>query len=83
MLIAIASDHAGFERKNELRPYIESLGHQVLDLGVRSERPRDDYPDYAKAVGIAVKEHRADRGILVCGGAVGASLAFPIRQEVL
>ena len=75
MRIAIASDHAGFERKNELRPYIESLGHQVTDLGAHSEQPGDDYPDYAEAVGIAVRENRVDRGVLVCGSGVGVSVA--------
>ena len=75
MRIAIASDHAGFERKNELRPYIESLGHQVTDLGAHSEQPGDDYPDYAEAVGLAVRENRADRGVLVCGSGVGVSVA--------
>lgn len=75
MLIAIASDHAGFERKNELRPYIEGLGHQVLDLGAHSEQPGDDYPDYAEALGMALKDHRAERGVLVCGSGVGVSVA--------
>jgi RpiB/LacA/LacB family sugar-phosphate isomerase len=75
MRIAIASDHAGFERKNELRPYIESFGHEVLDLGAHREQPGDDYPDYAEAVGMALKEHHADRGVLVCGSGVGVSVA--------
>ena len=75
MRIAMASDHAGFERKNELHPYVESLGHEVLDLGAYTEQPGDDYPDYAEAVGMAVKDHRADRGVLVCGSGVGVSVA--------
>jgi RpiB/LacA/LacB family sugar-phosphate isomerase len=75
MLIAIASDHAGFELKNELRPFVENLGHQVLDLGAYSEQPGDDYPDFAEAVGMAVRDHRADRGVLVCGSGVGVSVA--------
>jgi RpiB/LacA/LacB family sugar-phosphate isomerase len=75
MRIAMASDHAGFERKNELRPFVESLGHEVLDFGAYSEQPGDDYPDYAEAVGMAVKEHRADRGVLICGSGVGVSVA--------
>jgi RpiB/LacA/LacB family sugar-phosphate isomerase len=75
MRIAIASDHAGFERKNELKPYIEGLGHEVIDLGAYTEQPGDDYPDYAEAVGIALKDQRADRGVLVCGSGVGVSVA--------
>jgi RpiB/LacA/LacB family sugar-phosphate isomerase len=75
MRIAMASDHAGFELKNELRPHVESLGHEVMDLGAYSEQPGDDYPDYAEAVGMAVKEGRADRGVLVCGSGVGVSVA--------
>jgi RpiB/LacA/LacB family sugar-phosphate isomerase len=75
MRIAMASDHAGFELKNQLQPYVESLGHEVTDLGAYSEQPGDDYPDYAEAVGMAVKEDRADRGVLVCGSGVGVSVA--------
>ena len=75
MRIAIASDHAGFELKNQLRPFVESLGHQVLDLGAHTEQPADDYPDYAEAVGMALREHRCDRGVLVCGSGVGVSVA--------
>jgi len=75
MRIAIGSDHAGFELKNELRPHIESLSHEVLDLGAYREQPGDDYPDYAEAVGMAVREQRADRGVLVCGSGVGVSVA--------
>ena len=75
MRVAIASDHAGFERKNELRPYIESLGHEILDLGAHSEQPGDDYPDYALALGLVLNDHGADRGVLVCGSGVGVSVA--------
>jgi ribose 5-phosphate isomerase B len=75
MRIAIASDHAGFELKQELRPYIESLGHEVSDFGAHSYMPADDYPDYAEPVGLAVKNGEADRGVLVCGSGVGVSVA--------
>ena len=75
MRVAIASDHAGFELKTTLRPYIESLGHEVLDLGPLSFQPGDDYPDYAEALGKAVKGHQAGRGVLMCGSGVGASVA--------
>ncbi len=74
MRIAIGSDHAGFQCKQALSSYLQGLSHEVLDLGTHSEEPVD-YPDYAMAVGAAVQEGRADRGILVCGSGVGASVA--------
>lgn len=75
MRIALASDHAGFDLKRDLIAYIASLGHEVTDLGALAYAPGDDYPDYAEALGIAVKDGKADRGVLVCGSGVGASVA--------
>jgi len=75
MRIAIASDHAGFDLKRELIPYINSLGQEVSDLGPYAYVPGDDYPDFAEALGLAVTEGKADRGVLVCGSGVGASVA--------
>ena len=75
MRIAIGSDHAGFELKQLLMPYIASLGHQLLDVGAYSEQPSDDYPDYAEPLGVALLQKQADRGILVCGSGVGVSVA--------
>jgi RpiB/LacA/LacB family sugar-phosphate isomerase len=74
MRIAIASDHAGFELKQELVKHLGELGHKVVNLGTNSEDPVD-YPDYAAAVGDAVLGGAAERGILVCGSGVGASVA--------
>ena len=74
MRVVIASDHAGFELKETLRPYIERLGHEVLDAGPVSFQRGDDYPDFAEALGMAVKNHQADRGVLMCGSGVGASV---------
>jgi ribose 5-phosphate isomerase B len=74
MRIAIASDHAGFELKQELVKQVGELGHKVIDLGTNSEAPVD-YPDYALAVGDAVLRGTAERGILICGSGVGASVA--------
>jgi RpiB/LacA/LacB family sugar-phosphate isomerase len=74
MRVVIASDHAGFELKETLRPYIESLGHDVIDAGPSSYQPGDDYPDFAEALAMAVKNHQADRGVLMCGSGVGASV---------
>ncbi len=74
MRIAIASDHAGFEMKKGLIILLGTLGQEVTDLGTHHQDPVD-YPDYAEAVGLAVRQGRADRGILICGSGVGASVA--------
>ena len=74
MKIALAADHAGFELKECVKAHLLKLKHRVLDLGTHSLRPVD-YPDYAEAVGLAVRDGRAERGILLCGSGVGASVA--------
>ena len=74
MKVVIGSDHAGFRLKNAMGDVVRSLGHGVLDIGAFNENP-SDYPDYAEAVGRAVLDGRADRGILICGSGVGASIA--------
>lgn len=74
MRIAIGSDHRGFELKRDLAAYLSELGHEVLDTGTHNTEPVD-YPDVAQAVGMALLEGRADRGILICGSGVGASVA--------
>ncbi len=74
MKIAIGGDHAGFELKSELIPLIEGLGHEVVDCGTDSTEPVD-YPDFSRAVGEAVREGRAQRGIVVCGSGAGATIA--------
>jgi ribose 5-phosphate isomerase B len=74
MRVAIAADHAGFVLKQQLAEAVRDMGHEVLDLGADSAEA-SDYPDFAEAVGLAVIEGRADRGVLVCGSGVGASVA--------
>jgi ribose 5-phosphate isomerase B len=74
MKIVIGSDHAGFALKNSAGDLLRSLGHQVLDVGAFNENP-SDYPDFAEAVGRAVLDGRAERGLLICGSGVGASVA--------
>ena len=74
MKIAIGSDHAGFELKEEVRKYMVGLGHEVLDLGAFNAEP-SDYPDYAEFVGRALHAKNADRGVLICGSGVGVSVA--------
>jgi ribose 5-phosphate isomerase B len=75
MRIAVAADHAGFPLKEEVRPFIESLGHQVIDLGAFKVQPEDDYPDYAEAIGKAVEDNLCDRAVLICGSGVGVCIA--------
>jgi len=81
MRIAIASDHGGFPLKEELVPFIRSLGHQVEDLGVHTPAPAD-YPDAAEKVGIAIRSGAADRGVVLCGSGVGAVMAANRMQGI-
>ena len=74
MRVALGADHAGFEMKQAIAEHLHSLGHTVLDLGTDSAAPVD-YPDFSAAVARAVLEKRADRGVLICGSGVGASVA--------
>jgi len=74
MKVVIGSDHAGFQLKNAMGDLLRSLNHTVLDVGAFNENP-SDYPDFAEAVGRAVLDGKAERGVLVCGSGVGASVA--------
>ena len=74
MRIALGADHAGFSLKESLKPWLESSGHPVADLGAYALDPEDDYPDFAAAVARAVRDGAAERGIIVCGSGVGASI---------
>ncbi len=78
MRIAVAADHAGAAFKQELLAKLAALmagQHELIDLGGDGSDPHDDYPDFAHAVGLAIQGGQADRGILVCGSGVGASVA--------
>ncbi|HEV2495523.1 MAG TPA: ribose 5-phosphate isomerase B [Terriglobia bacterium] len=75
MRIVVGADHAGFELKENVAAYVRSLGHEVLDVGAYTGTQPDDYPDFAEALGMAVRDGRAERGILICGSGVGASVA--------
>lgn len=74
MRTVIGSDHAGYEMKGVLAKHLRDLGDEVVDVGTNSPDPVD-YPDFAEAVGKAVLEGRAERGVLICGSGVGASVA--------
>jgi RpiB/LacA/LacB family sugar-phosphate isomerase len=74
MRIAVGSDHAGYILKQEVGEALRQAGHEVLDVGTNSTAPVD-YPDSAEAVGKAVMDGRVERGVLICGSGVGASVA--------
>src|SRR6201998_662153 len=74
MKVGVGSDHAGFALKVAMGDLLRSLGHEVLDVGAFNENP-SDYPDFAEAVGRAVLDGKAERGVLICGSGVGASVA--------
>lgn len=75
MRLIIGADHAGFELKEKLRKKLEGDGHAVIDIGAFIFEKEDDYPDFAEAVGYAVSNGKGERGILICGSGVGASIA--------
>ncbi len=74
MRIAVGSDHAGFPLKQQIAEALRREGNDVVDVGAHDAEP-SDYPDFAEAVGLAVRDGRAERGVLVCGSGVGASVA--------
>ncbi len=74
MKVAIGADHAGFELKGEIVSWLESKGHQVNDTGAHKYDPDDDYPDFAVDVANSVCSRDSERGILICGSGVGASI---------
>jgi RpiB/LacA/LacB family sugar-phosphate isomerase len=74
MRVVVGSDHAGFALKQQVADALRHEGHEVLDVGAHSAEP-SDYPDFAVALGRAVSDGRAERGVLICGSGVGASVA--------
>ncbi|MEK9675542.1 MAG: ribose 5-phosphate isomerase B [Chloroflexota bacterium] len=74
MKLAIGGDHAGFPMKGPVVEYLRSQGHEVVDHGTHSEDPVD-FPDIAQRVTSAILSGEAERGVLVCGTGVGASIA--------
>ena len=74
MRIVVGADHRGYELKDEIAAALKQAGHEVLDVGTHSA-DSVDYPDYARAIGGALTDGRAERGVLVCGSGVGASIA--------
>ena len=74
MRIVIGADHAGFELKRIIADHLRKQGHEIIDKGTDSDAPVD-YPDFAEAVSIVVRDGEAERGVLICGSGVGASVA--------
>ena len=74
MKIAFGSDHAGFEIKEIIKSFLTSLNIDFVDLGAYEFDALDDYPDFAKNVGYAIRNGEAQKGIIVCGSGVGASI---------
>ena len=75
MKVAVGADHAGFDLKTQIVPWLESSGHEVVDVGAHILDSADDYPDFAAAVARSVNDGLAERGVMVCGSGVGASIA--------
>ena len=74
MKIVIANDHAAVDLKKEVKEYIESLGHEVINIGTDSNESCN-YPEYGKKAALMVANHEVDLGVLICGTGVGISLA--------
>lgn len=74
MRIVVGADHAGFEMKQIIAGYLRHIGHDVVDIGTNSDSPVD-YPDFAEALAKAISDAEAERGVLICGSGVGASVA--------
>lgn len=81
MTIAIASDHAGFELKENLKRDIEQLGFSVTDLGTHGTQSVD-YPDFANALAEWLKKNPHEKGVLVCGSGIGISIAANRHKHV-
>lgn len=79
--IAIASDHAGVELKSTLKEELAELGFEVLDLGTQDAQSVD-YPDMADSLADALEDHRASRGVLICGSGIGISMAANRHRHI-
>jgi ribose 5-phosphate isomerase B len=75
MRVAVAFDHRGVKLRGRVLEELERLGHEAVDLGTDTDAVRIDYPDKAREIGEAIRAGEAERGVLVCGSGVGASIA--------
>jgi ribose 5-phosphate isomerase B len=74
MRIGIATDHAGFQLKEQLAGHLREEGHEVVDVGAHSLNPGDDYPDFVIPLARAVAAGEVERGVAVCGSGVGTAV---------
>lgn len=84
--IIIASDHAGFALKEQIKNYLSELGWQVLDKGPQTDSVSVDYPDYAVLLAQDIHTGAGNKGILICGSGIGMSIAvnrFPFIRGAL
>ena len=75
MKLAVGADHAGFDLKSQIVPWLQASGHEVIDVGAHELDPADDFPDFAEAVGRSLDGGEAERGVMICGSGVGANIA--------
>ncbi len=75
MRVAVGADHAGFSLREAVISAVKAAGHQVLDHGAHTYDAEDDYPDRATPVAVSVQSGEADRGIILCGSGIGASIS--------
>ncbi|MCZ2343254.1 MAG: ribose 5-phosphate isomerase B [Bacteroidales bacterium] len=75
MRIVVGADHAGFDLKEFVKKELQALGHDIQDVGSFDPQAPDDYPDFALALGQVVQARQAEKGVLICGSGVGASVA--------
>lgn len=80
-MVAIAADHAGFQLKETLKAELDALGFDVIDLGPDSEESVD-YPDFGEKMARAIREGKAQRGVIICGSGIGISIAANRFAEV-
>ncbi|MBV9038416.1 MAG: RpiB/LacA/LacB family sugar-phosphate isomerase [Acidobacteriaceae bacterium] len=74
MRVGIATDHGGFDLKEELAAHLRGAGHELVDFGAYSSNPGDDYPDFVIPLAHAVAAGKVERGVAICGSGVGASV---------
>ncbi len=75
MKLAVGADHAGLDMKSQIIPWLQQAGHEVVDVGAHTLDPGDDFPDFAAAVGQTLGGGEAERGVMICGSGVGATIA--------
>ena len=75
MKLAVGADHAGLDMKSQIIPWLRQEGHEVVDVGAHTLDPADDFPDFAAAVGQTLDGGEAERGVMICGSGVGATIA--------